>query len=73
MGCATTKKKSGKARKRTIPTGDEREIQAVKDILLAPPLSNFDIDDTLVNIKHYRGCFAKDHSLENKRRIYSDK
>ena len=32
----------------------------MKDILLAPPLSNYDIDGMLVNIKDYRGCFAKD-------------
>ena len=32
----------------------------MKTILEAPPLTNFQIDDALVNIKGYRGCFAKD-------------
>ena len=32
----------------------------MKDILEAPPLSNFDIDEKLFHLKHYRGCFAKD-------------
>ena len=32
----------------------------MKAIMEAPPLSNFDIDDALVNIKGYRGCFPKD-------------
>ena len=26
----------------------------------APPLSNYDIDNKLFHLKHYRGCFAKD-------------
>jgi hypothetical protein len=48
-GCAP-KKKAGK----------ERQLQVVKSIMEAPHLSNFDRDDALVNIKDYRGCFAKD-------------
>ena len=33
----------------------------MKTILEAPPLSNYDIDNTLSHLKGYRGCFAKDN------------
>ena len=32
----------------------------MKAIMEAPPLSNYDIDNALSHLKHYRGCFAKD-------------